>query len=225
MTEITLDEIVLHDLKNPLSGITGNIGLFNDGLLGPLTAEQQARLIDIESSARKLSTMLSDLQAINFFEKKELEPTLETFTAHQLLKELEWLPALAAKEEKSLNISVDQNLTFKADLPMITRILCNLLLNAIKQTPRGGQIACAIKREKGQILFEVIDQGDPLPEKLASETFNKEFKTLHPELRSRIAPALGFYFCKLAVEAHGGRISMTTRSGQGSSYSFLLPQQ
>lgn len=219
MKKIELDEIVLHDLKNPLSGITGTIGLFKDGLLGPLTDEQMKYVSLIDISARELAGIIFDLQAARKIEEKTFELERTAFAAEELLEQIDWLKALAERDGKRLTVEAEKKLIIHGDLKILTRIIENLVLNAIKQSERGGRVSLSIAAGKKGIDFEVAYSDGGLPREYISHLFDRTFKTDYPELRAKAAPGIGFYFCKLAVEAQGGEI----KAEKGAKLSFYLP--
>ncbi|MFA4844729.1 MAG: ATP-binding protein [Candidatus Margulisiibacteriota bacterium] len=219
-----LDDLILHDLKNPLSGITGSIGLFLDDTLGPINAEQKKYLENINFSAKKLALLLLELSFINNAEKGDLAVAKSAFPAGELLKELTWLRRLAEKESKTIKENVDGNLSVRADKELTVMIIADLLLNAVKQAERGGAVTLNLKQEKDHFMFEIIHPGEGVPKEYAAKIFNKNFRAENPQLKAKTSPGLGFYFCKLAVEAQGGSISVESTVGQGSRFYFYLPR-
>ncbi|MFA6418392.1 MAG: ATP-binding protein [Candidatus Margulisiibacteriota bacterium] len=213
-----LDDLILHDLKNPLSGITGSIGLFLDGTLGPISEEQQKYLINIDFSARKLALLLMELSSINNAEQGELIINKTSFPAREFEKELVWIRQLAGKEDKTIAVAIDNNLTVRADKELTLMAIEDLLLNAVKQVDRGGQVSFNIKKEKDGALFEITTAGDGIPQAYASKVFDKDFRAEHPELKLKTSAGLGLYFCKLALGAQGGRIGV-----EGARFYYSLP--
>ncbi|HVN67146.1 MAG TPA: HAMP domain-containing sensor histidine kinase [Candidatus Sulfotelmatobacter sp.] len=213
------DDQVLHDLKNPLSGITGSIGLFLEGLLGPLDAEQKKYLTNIDFSAKRLTLLLMELSAVANAEKKQLVVTKVPFPAGELREETAWLKQLAALENKTIVDTFDDDLSLPADKKLTVMIVTDLLLNACKQTDRGGRVTFSIKPDKGGPLFEIGFSGEGIPREFTAKIFDKNFRADHPELKAKTGAGLGLYFCKLAVEAQGGKIG-----AEGARFHFRLPQ-
>lgn len=218
------DDLILHDLKNPLSGITGSLGLFLEGLLGPVSEEQKQYLENIDFSAKKLALLLRELTAINNAENGMLAAAKSSFPAGELRAELNWVKQLAAKENKTIAANFDDNLSLTADKELIITVSADLLLNAAKQIDRDGRVVFNIKQDKDGFLFEIIYQGEGLPPELAAKVFDKNFRAANPQLKSKTSPGLGFYFCKLAVAAQGGRIGLDSGPGKSSRLYFSLPK-
>jgi signal transduction histidine kinase len=216
------DDLVLHDLKNPLAGITGSVGLFLEGLLGPLSEDQQKQLENIGLGAKKLALLLAELTFINNAEQGGPAVSPTPFPAAALRPELAWIKQLAAKESKTIADTFDDKLELRADQALTAMVLQDLLLNAVKQVDRGGQVSFNIRQEKDSLLLEISYGGESLPPEVLPKVFDKDFRAANQKLKSKTSPGLGFYFCKLAVEAQGGRIGLESRPGQSRLY-FYLP--
>jgi len=107
------------------------------------------------------------------------------------------------------------------DVDMIRRVLINLLENAIKYTRTGGQITASARRSKGEITVSVADTGPGIPAREQQHIFDK-FTRIQGEGRAK-GLGLGLAFCRLAIEAHGGRLWVESEEGKGSTFSFSLP--
>ncbi len=218
------DDQILHDLKNPLAGITGSLGLFLEGLLGCLDDDQRKQLENIDFSAKKLTLLLKELSVVSNAEQGPLLLNKGTFPAGELRPGLDWIIRLAAKEQKAVELSFDDKLSLSADKELTGLVVQDLLHNATRQAERGGRAVLALSREKdGQLLFEISSDGSAgFPPEALPHVFEKDFRTKHQELKMMTSPGAGFYFCKLAVEAQGGRIGIESRPGATKVY-FRLP--
>jgi signal transduction histidine kinase len=107
------------------------------------------------------------------------------------------------------------------------RVLANLLSNALKHSPPKTRIEvrAALPEESGAVQVDVADEGEGIPEAYHQKIFEKfgQVDTARPG--PRLNKGLGLTFCKLAVEAHGGRIWVQSAVGRGSTFSFTLPLQ
>ncbi|MDD5593631.1 MAG: HAMP domain-containing sensor histidine kinase [Candidatus Margulisbacteria bacterium] len=225
-----LTQLLVHDLKNPLSGIVSTSEMFVRGMLGSMTEEQKKYLNDIEVSSLKLSNLIQDLLDIGKMEEDRLDLKKSSFSAADLFEDLVWICNNARLEEKNVDLCAQKDtrsyadLNIHADRALITRVLENLLTNAIKHISRGGNVTLRIARQNNEILFEIIDTGEGIPKEYLDKLFNRFFKVETQNLKTRIDTGLGLYFCKLAVEAHGGRIGVESTVGKGSRFYFFLPQ-
>jgi len=217
------DDQILHDLKNPLAGITGSVGLFLEGFLGPLDNDQKKQLENIEFGAKKLALLLKELSAVSNAEQGPLPLNKEPFPAGELRPDLDWIKRLAAREDKTVEFSFEDKLNLWADRELTRTVVQDLLHNAARQTERGGRARLTISEEKdGGRLFEISSGGSGFPPEALAHVFEKDFRTRHQELKMMTSPGAGFYFCKLAVEAQGGRIGIESRPGSTRVY-FRLP--
>lgn len=217
------DDQILHDLKNPLAGITGSVGLFLEGLMGPLDDEQKKQLDNIDLGAKKLTLLLKELSVVSSAEQDQITVSKSPFPAAELRPEFGWIVRLAAREDKALELNFDDKLSLTADRELTALVLQDLLHNAARQTERGGRAGLTIKNEKGEFLFEVSSGGGTaFPAEALPHVFDKNFRAEHQELKMMTSPGSGYYFCKLAVEAQGGRIGIESRPGLTRIF-FHLP--
>jgi signal transduction histidine kinase len=219
-----LTHMIVHDLKNPLSGITSSVRLLLDGMLGPLSDEQGQALSTIQISSKKLTNLIMDILDIRKLEENKLELQKATFPADDLIKEVSWIRESAKKDEKQVSFSAEREIVINGDPNILTRIIENLLSNAIKHTSRGGQISLNVKRVNHDILVEVLDNGEGIPAKYLAHIFERFFKVQDQTLKTPLDTGLGLTFCKMAVEAHGGKLAVESTVGKGSRFYFAIPQ-
>jgi signal transduction histidine kinase len=114
---------------------------------------------------------------------------------------------------------------FSGDEDKLRRTLVNLLGNAIKFTPRGGTVTvdARLSAEMRSVAFSVSDTGEGIPAEAFARIFEKFGQVELREAGRTMSTGLGLTFCKLAVEAHGGHIGVTSVPGHGSAFSFTLP--
>jgi signal transduction histidine kinase len=110
------------------------------------------------------------------------------------------------------------------DRAVVARVVVNLLTNALKFTDEGGRVEVTVSREGSRARVAVRDHGPGVPEEARERVFDKFWRAGRP--RDQAGPSsmgLGLAFCRLAVEAHGGTISVAPADGGGSVFSFTLP--
>ena len=105
------------------------------------------------------------------------------------------------------------------------RLLINLVTNAIQYTPPGGDVDLALEASENKANVTVRDTGPGIPRHLQNQIFNKFSQAAEPGRKTRMSVGLGLAFCRLAVEAHGGRIWVESGSGRGSAFIFSLPAE
>ena len=218
------DDLILHELKNSLSGITTAAGLFLDGLLGEISPEQKKYLENIDLGARRLATILAELTFINNLERQNYRPAKTLFPAAELTRDLEWLKRTATRENKAITETIDPKLSLLGDRALILLVVTELLLNALRQTPSGAAaVEFKIGPERDGSQIEVSDSGTGVPQDYLPKLFDRDFLAANPQFKGMTNPSPGLYFCKQAVEAQGGRIGVERRAGLGSRFYFTLP--
>lgn len=209
-----LTSAIVHDLKNPLNSIIG---------LAQLPLSEQTRLM-IQRSGKKMLGQVHDLLDLQRLEQAKMELKIENCPALLVLQD-----ALAEVEYEArargvrLEAVSPQDLIAPCDANLIHRVLVNLLTNALKFSPREAAVQAGAER-RGQFLhFWVADQGPGVPEHLREMIFERFTQAEATSQTTARSSGLGLAFCKLAVEAHGGRILVEPGVLGGACFSFYLP--
>ena len=222
-----LMKMIVHDLKSPLTSVIGAMEMLIDGDFGPLGDDQRRALQDTEKRAQDLLGLIEDLLEVARLEESRLALHLEPLAPGTLLDEVarEW--ELRVQQERArlvLEVAKDTR-TVDADQALIKRVFSNLIQNALTHSARAVTVTLGARNDSSGTLFTVADDGVGIPPEYHDIIFRKfeQVKTPHiPRVRSS---GLGLAFCKLVVEAHGGRIWV--KSGperQGSAFHFWLPE-
>ena len=221
-----LMKMIVHDLKSPLTSIIGAMEMLIDGDFGSLTAEQRSALGDAETRAGDLLALIEDLLEVARLEETRLALHLAPTAPGALLTEVrhEWEVRIA-QEGATVTIEVaDDAPVIEADHALVKRVFANLLQNSLTHASRAVTVTLGARRENDGTLFTVADDGVGIPAEYHDIIFRKfeQVKTLHiPRVRSS---GLGLAFCKLVVEAHGGRIWVKSGGDMvGSAFHFWLP--
>jgi PAS domain S-box-containing protein len=220
-----LTDMVVHDLRTPLTSILSGLQTLE---MTSLDAEQQ-ELLDIGIAGGKtLLGMVNDLLDVS---KSENSGTLTLertpLSAQDLVQEaLKQVVLLARQKEISLISDAAPTLEpFVGDREKLVRTLVNLLGNALKFTPAGGQVTLRAYANPttDEIAFSVTDTGEGIPTEAFERIFEKFGQVENRRLGRKMSTGLGLTFCKMAVEAHGGRIWVESEPEVGSRFSFTLP--
>jgi len=221
-----LVHMLVHDLKSPLSAIQLNVDLLQT--LGDGEAcEVSGTVVDnIAQCVAKMSSMVGNILDVARLEGSEMSLRLQHFALSELAGALErHFQVFVRDDAKTLTVDVPDALPHViADRDMVSRVLENLVSNAIKLTRRGGDIVVLAETgEGGETLVTVADRGPGVPENLREAIFDK-FTTLETQRIGLMANhGLGLTFCKMAIAAHGGRIWVESRDHGGSLFRFTLP--
>jgi PAS domain S-box-containing protein len=218
---------MVHDLRNPLTGISTALKLLDSKLAGQLTPAQH-RLMEIaDSAAEKMVDLVASILDVSRLETGQMPIHPAAISVRELIDETMGLEApIATTNRLKLRAVVPSELPLAwGDAGLIRRVLQNLVGNAVKFTPPGGQIEVRVAewRDAGDgrdlLRVSVIDTGTGVPPELAPSLFEK-FAVGQQEERGT---GLGLAFCRLAVEAHGGRIWAESGPGQGAAFHFTIP--
>ena len=222
-----LMKMIVHDLKSPLTSMIGAMEMLVDGDFGTLTDDQRRALVDTESRAQDLLSLIEDLLEVAKLEESRLPLHLEALRPAALLQEVsrEW--EIRVQQERArlvLEVGNDTR-AVDADQALLKRVFSNLIQNALTHSARSVTVTLGARTDSGGTLFTVADDGVGIPPEYHDIIFRKfeQVKTPHiPRVRSS---GLGLAFCKLVVEAHGGRIWVKSGSErQGSAFHFWLPE-
>jgi two-component system sensor histidine kinase/response regulator len=221
-----LMKMIVHDLKTPLTSIIGAMEMMMDGDFGPLTSDQRGALGDAESRAEDLLGLIEDLLEVARLEESRLSLHLSALAPGALLAEVkhEWDIRFQQERATAIVEHSDDAPVIEADHALLKRVFSNLIQNALSHSARSVTVALGARREGEGALFTVADDGVGIPVEYHDIIFRKfeQVRTLHiPRVRSS---GLGLAFCKLVVEAHGGRIWVKSGGEMvGSAFHFWLP--
>jgi two-component system sensor histidine kinase/response regulator len=223
-----LTQMVVHDLKNPLSGIVGNLQLLE--LQGPGMPAESFReiLARTQEGARQLMALIMNILDVARMEEEKLVLRRQELKPESLLAD-----CIRQAEGLSKKVGVDLHLKVEgvpgpvhADPELTGRVLANLVTNALKHTPPGGRVEVGAAEQGDQVRFWVEDTGEGISEEILPRVFDKFVVGTvgaDPDAGS-YGTGLGLTFCKMAVEAHGGSIGVQSKPGMGSTFSFTLPR-
>ena len=217
--------LTTHDLRSPLTVISGVINFFTSGRLGDLTPEQKNMVSMMERNTQNLIELVNDLLDASKLESGTMRLDMSAIELAPLVAELrEQMLPMAREKEITLAESLPAGLpALRADRAKLRRVLVNLLSNALKFTPRGGRVEVTAAQEDGVVRVSVADTGVGIPPEDLARLFDKYEQARSRATRSEKGTGLGLYITRQLVELHGGEISVTSEVGKGSTFSFTVP--
>ena len=221
-----LMKMIVHDLKTPLTSVLATLEMVLDQDFGPVTDGQRRALADAETKAEELLSLIDDLLEVARIEETSLTLELAAIAPGAFLTEVahEW-DARFRQAGAAVRVDVDDAAPiFFGDRAVLKRVFGNLLQNAI--THAGAPVGITLRARPeagGGILFTVADNGAGIPAEYHQVIFRKFERVKRPELPRAKNSGLGLAFCKLAVDAHGGRIWVQSAPGEGSQFHIVLP--
>ena len=214
---------ISHDLRTPLTAISGNAGILlsDSESLPPETRNQMYS--DIYDDAAWLYNLVENLLAVTRIE----EGRMKLNTQPQLVEEMvsEALQHISRKRSEH-NIAVhhqDELLLAKCDARLIVQVIINLVDNAIKYTPVGSHIEIATRGDNGCAVVTVADDGPGISDDEKERIFQMFYTGSNPIADSRRSLGLGLGLCKSIIAAHGGVISVADNQPKGTIFTFTVP--
>lgn len=217
----SLTHLIVHDLRSPLTVIDLNLELLND-LTPPGDPARFNPLAAAQAHVRRLAEMINQLLDVNRLEAGEMPIHRTPGDLARLVRTvLTSLVPLTGQRQVRLPAATPVPVLAAYDAELIARVLANLLLNAFRYTPERAEVAVSVQTEGDFVRLAITDRGPGIAPELQGRIFEK-----FGPVESRRRPTglgIGLAFCRLAIEAHGGRIGLTSPPGEGNTFWFTLP--
>ncbi len=217
---VEFSRMLSHELKTPLTSVLTS----SDSLVGELEDERQLNLArNISRGAANLSSRVDELLDLAKGEVGILELDAEPVNLLEMLQEAtESVTPLAANQGQSIGIDLPALLPLvRADIVRIHQVVSNLLDNALKFTPKDGEIKLRAKAKDNTLTIEVQDTGPGMSKSEQDRVF-EPYHRLASDKGRVSGLGLGLALCKRLVELHGGRIWVKSRPGRGATFGFSL---
>jgi two-component system sensor histidine kinase/response regulator len=210
-----------HEIRTPMSGVLGMLDLMLDD---PLSDRQRERATIARASARGLLQILNDILDLSKLEAQAIQIRAESLRPRQVIREVMDLMAAGA-EQKGLSLACQFSERVPewvvADPMRLRQVLTNVVSNATKFT-EAGRIAVRVDHARGALRVEVEDTGIGIPPEMCSRIFESFVQADTSLTRRSGGTGLGLAISKQLVELMGGRISVRSRPGAGSTFSFSI---
>ncbi len=217
-----LTQMIVHDLRSPLTAIYGSLEVLNLTFNDELSEQANQLIRNARNNASKMIEMVSSLLDLDRLESGELQLNIEEVDVNMMIED-----SLAMFKDSAKHIHFDVKVSSKSlkssfDKELIRRVLINLTENAVKFSPDRSVITISASETEKELKFSVTDKGPGIP--LESHEFIfKKYGQLASK-RFGYSSGIGLAFCKLAVEAHHGTIGVESEVGSGSTFMFTLPK-
>ncbi len=220
-----LTNALVHDLRQPLTAVVSGLAMVEAAPGLPEEAKEVLRIA--RSGGAALMGMVNDLLDVTRMEAGEPTVQLRQVEPREfVVGGTEGLRPQAMEKDIELVVRVEDEVPeVMVDVGRLRRVVQNLVDNALKFTPAGGrvEVEARLDRAGGDLLVTVSDTGMGIPEDQQARIFDKFAVAGDRKAAGRTSTGLGLTFCKMTVEAHGGRIWVESEPGKGARFAFTVP--
>lgn len=212
-----------HDLRNPLTSISGLSELLKGKAFGDLTVEQNEYISVINTASNDMLALVNDLLDISVIESGKLDLRIGPVSMQELLEDrIKVASVVAAAKSIRIYPAFTATAVVSCDRSRIAQVVDNLIGNAIKFAPPGSVIYISLSRDASNVRISVRDEGPGIPSEEQERLFG-EFQRLSVRpTGDEKSTGLGLAIVKKIINAHGGRLEVKSAVGSGSTFSFTL---
>ncbi len=221
-----LTHMIVHDMGNSLQSVMGYLELLNDDE-GHLTADMKDWVHTSMLGAEELLNMRDNILDVERMTEGKMPLRIEDVSIDEIFQVIvKKVKVLLAERGAKIEVQVDDGIRFvKADGSLLKRAVENLVLNAVKHNPEKTTVKLRAQRNGGASLHVVVeDNGAGIPKEIQEKIFEKFSQAELKKKGYKMGKGLGLTFCKLAAEAHGGKIWVESEVGKGTKFVMALPQ-
>ncbi|HLY23248.1 MAG TPA: HAMP domain-containing sensor histidine kinase [bacterium] len=214
---------VAHELRTPLSVIQGTL----EGMLDHVLEATPERITTLHSQSLLLARLITDLRDLSLAQAGQLQLNVQPIDAGPVVREtLEALAPLADERSVVLQADILKGLPrIDADPDRLRQIVQNLVENAVRYTPAGGEIHVSMQADEADVRLAVSDTGIGVAAADLPYIFRHFYRADQSRARSSGGTGLGLAIVKSLVEAHGGRVAVESAVGRGSTFTVTFPRR
>ncbi len=217
---------ISHELRTPLNAIIGFSDIMNQEMFGPLGTDRYSEYChDIHNSGTYLLNVINDILDMSKIEAGRMSIDTEALNAGEATHDAARI-ITAAASEKNISVICDvvpEDLPVAADRRALKQVLLNLLANAVKFTPDGGQVRLVARREDKLVRFQIIDTGIGISEADIERLARPFIQVENQFTKSHKGSGLGLAIARSLIELHGSKLTIDSKVGEGTTVSFSLP--
>ena len=215
---------VSHEFRTPLTSINMTIDILSQQLLGPVSAQQAELLTNAKEDCGRLTKLVRELLDLSRLETGHHQMKMVPLNLAKIVQEaIGPLRLPLRNKEIRLTSEVEGMPAFLGDPQQLSYVFTNLLSNALRHTPAGGEVRISAVAEPEEIRVAVADNGSGIPLEAQASIFEKFVQVRKESETTPGSVGLGLAIARQVVHAHGGRIWVESEPGQGSTFYFTLP--
>ena len=214
-----------HQLRTPLSAMRWFLEMLLSGDMGKLTKQQREVIKDIEESNDRMIELVNALLNISRIESGRIIVEPQWVNLKELVEGVvKDLEEYIKKKKQTVVVSVHPNLPkIRLDPKLVRQVYLNLISNAVKYTPEGGEINIFVSKKDKEVISQISDTGYGIPKEEQERIFERFFRASNVVKKEVGGTGLGLYLAKAVVKSSGGRIWFKSQEGKGTSFWFTLP--
>ena len=213
-----------HELRSPLAVLRGYLSLLEDGSLGRLSESMEAAVTVMTAKLREMNLLINGMLETARLEDSRLVLALEPLDLRDVLElATKSMDPIAGEHHPLLVEAGKDEVPFLGDRGRLIIILSNLIDNAIKYSPAGGEVACRLTVDDGQAVISVKDCGIGISEEDRELLFTRFGRVITDENSHIAGTGLGLYLSRQLARLHGGDIELESAAGKGSTFRLVLP--
>ncbi len=217
---------VSHEMRTPITAVKGAVETLLDQA-GHSPADVQRLLEMIRRHADRMFAILEDLLTLAKLDQQEGQPLLELevgAAAPLMAGAVEACRMLAESRRMRLTIDCPPDLRLAMNRRMLEQALVNLIENAVKYSPPGGEVTVRAQQSAGDVVLSVIDRGEGIEPQHLSRIFERFYRVDKGRSRQVGSTGLGLSIVRHICQAHGGRVEVESHPGKGSTFRMILPR-
>lgn len=215
---------VSHELRTPLTSIKGSLSLILNGKFGEINNSIEKLVQIAHRNCTQLIRIINDILDIDKIESGRMEFKFEYTNISELIKHaVAFNQGFAVQYNVTLKTSVHEELSNFVDPDRIYQVLTNLISNAIKFSPPGGEVLVFTKKLNNKLYIGVKDKGPGIPNSFKKRIFNKFEQAESSDARKKGGTGLGLFICKAIIEKHNGTIGYIARKDVGTTFYCDIP--
>lgn len=219
---------VSHELRTPMTSIKGYVDLLLMGAAGDVSDPQLHYLEVIKRNAERLKILVDDLLDISRIETGRTALKLQPVDVYQLVDDTmsELVRGRLEQVDKEIYVTTDVAPSLplvSSDPEKVTRVLTNLVDNAINYTPEGGEVQITARADHSFVRISVSDTGIGISKAEQEKIFDRFYRSEDEHVQAVPGTGLGLAIVRSLVEMHGGQLDLESEPGVGSTFTFSLP--